>query len=305
MDYPKPSAWRAVLLSPKMLGIILWFTIFDHYILGGALPYLAACCCGYLGTHFSWNHEPPIEIVTVVIIVFLLMFTTLRIGIETWFWRKLFLMDKNYYCVLAVRDFINCWSVITNIMEMVKVIYRTQEYGLRKYNLGEGTQYVFLVRLREYGFTFIDDSLLLSTMPAVSELCSKEPCLHNSIAINSTELLISVALIASSIARLLYINSLYSYMSAVDLLSELDPFLQVQLRFDERNGNSPQTRPPRSAFSRPDENSTSRGITDNINTIVPPVPLLQAQGSDTNSSAPRVQWPLSFFVEDAEEDYPG
>lgn len=123
------------------------------------------------------------------------------------------------YVSLKVRDLVNVVMIVGNFTLLYKAVRdMISDKEMKEEFLGQGSSYYILSNLADWGLP-ISESLLQSyrhRQDTVSSMFNNNPT-RDSQYVHGAEFVLAIAGLTASITKLVYFNTLYTYLRAMDV----------------------------------------------------------------------------------------
>jgi hypothetical protein len=212
--------------------------ITDFIIYGEIFPLLGLYCGSYAAAYFNFSYLP--ELAAVAGFSLLLFFLSLAVRFEKIFWKKLYTLDNFYKYVLHVRDLANVVSIMIFVATLVSTSFNTallastvkaKNDGILEHPL-EGFVHVLCYRLEFYTQTNF-------------KWCNGGHHDHSSEAVYEAKVLYAVAFLCISVAKMLYFNTLFTYLQTLKMFRDMQASRaqQAQQQDTSQQGSARRRRP--------------------------------------------------------------
>ncbi|ODM93573.1 hypothetical protein Ocin01_13109 [Orchesella cincta] len=185
--------------------------------------YLAGCCAKFFTLGFTW------ELVLTIFITFVLIYTGLGVFGETKFWKHLFNLENMYNLIIEIRDWANSIQLVLSVVfisSMIQVMI-TDKKVKQTVPVSEGIgfislKYTVLYVARQLGVEqSVTDSIGLK--PPHAGTLTDPSFGENEVFEHGAMFMLAWAMLTASICKLIYLNTLFTYLRAMEIFLSLKP----------------------------------------------------------------------------------
>jgi len=218
---------RQRLSVPNALFVIIQVLMTDFALYGCIMPLIATFFGGVIALQFGLGHK--YELIFVISLSFTLVYGTFALLGESSYWKHLFAFSQFYGILLQIRDTLNTCMIAACSIGLISTIKSivTEDKDMKKLNISEGALEVLLKMLCEY--LHLDPSVLpyfgIKTPHAGTVF---DPSFgENERYEHGAAYMLFWAVLTGCVAKLLYFNTLFTYMAAMNI------FVSMKPNFDE------------------------------------------------------------------------
>ncbi|CAG7699952.1 unnamed protein product [Allacma fusca] len=207
----------------------------DFILYGEIFPLLGLYSGSYVAAYFNFSFLA--ELSAVAGFSLLLFFFALAVRLEKIFWKKLYSLDDFYRIVLHVRDFCNAIYVAVFVATLVNTSFNTSllasalkanDNNILEHPL-EGFVHVLCYRIEFYTQTKF-------------KWCEAGNYSQSYEAIYEAKVLYAVAFLCVSVAKMLYFNTLFTYLQTLKMFREMQAN-RAQQQTETQRQAPPRRRP--------------------------------------------------------------